>query len=99
MPRKTAVTISSSFDFAEETLGTGGIIEEALKRRRGQWCAGVGTGRRHCWRNLLRADNDIARRVKNRENMIAKTMFRDGHLPCQLQRVGGGLILDIRIER
>src|SRR5260370_16431032 len=51
-----------------------------------------------CGRNILRADNDIPRGIKDCENMIAKAMFRDGYLSCQFQRIRPALILDFRIE-
>src|SRR5712692_3651116 len=98
MPRKTAVTFPASFDFAEQPFGTGGIIKEALKRMRGQWSAGRGAAHGRWGRNFLGADNNIPCRIKNRENVIAKTMFRDGYLSRQFQRIGAALIFDFRIE-
>src|SRR5260370_3754294 len=66
----------------------------------GGWgSAGRQAAQERCGRNILRADNDIPRGIKDCENMIAKAMFRDGYLSCQFQRIRPALILDFRIER
>src|SRR5256885_7287290 len=63
-----------------------------LKGRRGKRRGG---GSR---RDLLRTDDDISCVIKNREYVIAKAMFRDGHLSGESQRIGAALIVHFRIK-
>src|SRR5438552_18830701 len=73
-------------------------IQKTLKRRRGQRSTAGRAGRRD-WRwYLLRTDNDIPRVIKNRKDVIAKAMFRDGHLPGEFQRIRARHIFHFGIE-
>src|ERR1700747_1065208 len=68
-----------------------------LKRRRGRSANGRTVRRRSEW-NILGTDNGIPRVIENRENVIAKAMFVNRHLPCKLQRVRPALIFCLRVE-
>src|SRR5690348_15120018 len=63
-----------------------------LKGRRGKRCGGESS------RDLLRTDNDIPGVIKNRKDVIAKAMFRDGDLSGESQRLGAALIVYFRIK-
>ena len=46
----------------------------------------------------MRADDDIACRIEDRKHVIAKAMFRNGHLPSDFQRIWTALIFDFSVE-
>src|SRR5882757_5599913 len=49
--------------------------------------------------HVLRADDQVSFGVKDRKDVIAKTVFRNGHPSGQLEGVRATLIADFRVER
>ena len=98
MPRKSPIAIFASLDVAEKAFCARGGLEKTLKRMRGQSSGSEGACRRGCGRNILGADNDFPRLVKDREHVIAKAMFGDGYPTGEFERIRAALIVHFRIE-
>src|SRR5216684_7217836 len=99
MSREPPVAGFVSFYLAKKTFGMHGGIKKAPERARGQKPGRRRIVRRIRRRNILRTDDNVVCRIKDREDMIAETVFRDGHLRSELQRVGARLIFCFGIER
>src|SRR5260370_36977989 len=48
---------------------------------------------------VLGTDDQVSFRVKDREYVIAKTVFRNGHLAGQPEGIRTALVIDFRVER
>src|SRR5467141_5112849 len=57
-----------------------------------------GACRRGCGRNILGADDNSPRLIKDRKHMIAKAMFGDGYLTGEFKRIRAALIFHFRIK-
>jgi len=93
---KSPVAILASLDFAEKPFRTGGSLEKTLNECEDKIPAAEEPVAGNCGRNILGADNNFPRGIKDRENMIAKAVFRDGYLTSEFERIRAALIVQLQ---